>query len=71
MIYGLIFGCPFNVENDNCPLKQIRQLPLEERVNLIGEMSQLDICDLVEAHSRCLYFRENKKIKLHKQRIAV
>ncbi|MBN2521578.1 MAG: hypothetical protein JXB17_13785 [Bacteroidales bacterium] len=71
MIYGLIFGCPFDVENENCPFKKIRQMPLEERVNLIGEMDQLDICNLIETHSKCLYFRENRKIKIQNQRIAV
>lgn len=71
MIYGLIFGCPFMKEHDDCPFKIIREMPKEARIRYIDQMDQTEICDLIERHSECLYFRKKKAFEYQDYRFVV
>ena len=39
-LYGLAFDCPYFDRQDDCPLKEMEQLHLRERVNWINSLSQ-------------------------------
>ena len=68
MIHGLILGCPYELEHKDCPFIETRKLPVEERIEFVEKLNEMDICDLIEYHSRCLYFREKKVIKIIKSK---
>ena len=56
---GLVVGCPFNDPLDDCPLLEIRKLPLAERYKLIKLMSEDEIRAILNHHKDCLERREN------------
>ena len=39
---GLIVSCPFDAPLDNCPLSELRKLPVVKRIDLVRKMSDKD-----------------------------
>ena len=50
---GLIVECPYRVPLVDCPLKEVRKIPLEERINIVNEMSGEDLDVVLAHHSSC------------------
>ncbi|MDC0357195.1 hypothetical protein OAO01_00135 [Oligoflexia bacterium] len=55
---GLAMECPMNEELSDCPLCEVRRLPLAQRVKVVDNMSDADIDNLLEQHIACLKKRE-------------
>jgi len=56
---GLIFACPFQLELDNCPLKDFRLNNSRlKRVSIWKKMSNAEITDLIAQHHVCVAYRE-------------
>jgi hypothetical protein len=52
-LYGLAFDCPYYDRQDDCPLKEIEQLPLREKVNWINSLSKDRKLKMIEKHKNC------------------
>ena len=52
-LYGLAFDCPYLDRQDDCPLKDIEQLSIKEKVNWINEMSQERKQKMIKQHINC------------------
>ena len=57
--YGLLFGCPFQDEDRDCPLNKLRKLSIEDRMENIKNMSIKELKELEEHHKHCLNERED------------
>lgn len=55
---GLIFDCPMPPHLESCPFREIRKLPIEERVKIINNMTEQQINDILGIHDKCLSERE-------------
>lgn len=56
---GLLFECPFNSENEDCPYKSIRLLDIKQRIELHNKNLTID---LISIHVECLRKREGDKM---------
>jgi hypothetical protein len=56
--YGLLFGCPFQEEDANCPLDELRKLPTDKRMKNFNELSNSDLTNLEEYHKNCSLRKE-------------
>jgi len=50
---GLIVNCPFDKSLDNCPLCDIRKLPLLERIDIVRKMTEEEINKVIDYHKNC------------------
>lgn len=55
---GLAVACPFGDPLDSCIGNKLRELPLQERLKIIDNMSDEEIDAILEAHKCCLAHRE-------------
>ena len=53
----LVTKCPFIMERDDCPLREVREAPLNKRMDLINAMSDEEIDIVVEHHTQCFMER--------------
>ena len=53
-LLGLIFACPLESESEICPFKKVRQLPVDDRLNLLENLSQNNKECLFKQHKKCL-----------------
>jgi hypothetical protein len=58
LLYGLIFECPLKKESDDCPLKEIRTLPIRERVTFINNLSDTEKREILNSHEICIEKRQ-------------
>ena len=62
--YGLLFGCPLKSEKFDCPLIDLRKLPILERIQALNNKSEKELMELEQHHKKCLQEREKvAKIK--------
>lgn len=54
---GLLFECPFLVELETCPFKQIRIMEVSERLK---QYHLLQTTEYIEQHLECFLKREGK-----------
>jgi len=59
-VMGLVISCPYDIESCNCPLKDIRTLPLADRVEMVGKMSEQELVATVDYHKICFNKREKE-----------
>ena len=60
-IFGLTVACPYAGGNPNdCPLHEIRQLPLSERKVWVKDLTDEECRSYCEYHSHCLSTKERK-----------
>jgi hypothetical protein len=57
MLSGLIFACPMEESDANCPLSQLRKLSVEKRLIEIANYSNREITKVMIAHKTCLMNR--------------
>lgn len=55
---SLTISCPMEDAKADCPFKDLRALPLPERLSAIDEMSSVRLVMIVKHHSNCLQLRE-------------
>ena len=58
-VQGLLIECPMGKPLDNCPAKDIRALPIKERLELANAMNEPQINQIISHHRKCLYEREH------------
>lgn len=51
---GLIFACSKGEPELSCPLRQLRTLPAEERVDVWNSMTDTEKLEIIRHHIRCL-----------------
>ena len=60
-LYDLIFKCPFQDEQPNCPFHDIRSLPILEGLDIINKTPFDERMDLYTKHKECLFYLEHRK----------
>ena len=60
-VQGLLIECPFGEALEDCPAKDIRLLPIEERLKMISEIEEDQIDRIIAHHRECLRKREGKR----------
>jgi len=58
---GLLVECPFKTPLEDCPLKEVRELSIKQRIAKVDEMSDADLDTVLSHHWECQAKRENKK----------
>jgi hypothetical protein len=64
-MYARILRCPVEDNPEDCPLKEVREMPLEERVAWIDSKSDTEIVELYQHHERCLAYKLANPAFLH------
>lgn len=57
---GLAVGCPLNEPLPDCPLENIRKLPIADRLRRVNAMTESDVMDIISHHKKCLEKRERE-----------
>lgn len=57
-VYGLVFNCPLDENNLQCPFYDIRQLPVRERLKMIEELPLDDLFHMASKHFTCISGKE-------------
>ena len=50
---GLLVKCPFDISLEDCPLREVRELPMEERMAKVEEMSDTELHAVLLYHWDC------------------
>jgi hypothetical protein len=50
ILLGLLQACPFNSETANCPLREVRKQPWEQRLEWAEGLSTDEVHDIVQCH---------------------
>lgn len=54
-LFALVMACPVKQDNPSgCPLHNIRQLPVKERLIWVNSRTHEETLDILEHHSTCL-----------------
>lgn len=53
-LHGRILRCPLGGNPEDCPLHEIRKLPVEERVAWLESQTDEEIVAAYELHNKCL-----------------
>lgn len=53
-LHGRILRCPLGGNPEDCPLHEIRKLPVEDRIAWLESNTDEEIMALYELHSECL-----------------
>ena len=53
-MHGRILRCPLGGNPEDCPLHEIRKLPVEERVAWLETQTEEELISLYEQHIECL-----------------
>ena len=56
LIYGLIFDCPCKHEQSNCPMREIREKPIKERLEYVKNLPEKQKEVICQTHKDCLIF---------------
>jgi len=57
-VQGLMIDCPMGKALETCPAKDVRALPLRERLALVKQMEENRLDEIITHHRRCLRERE-------------
>ena len=52
-VLGLVLECPFQEPLPNCPAADLRNLPVEEKLESIKNMSEQALDEIIEYHREC------------------
>ena len=56
--HGLMVACPMGQERDTCPARDLRKLPLRERLAVVNEMTESQLDEVIVHHRQCMKERE-------------
>ncbi|MBW2739494.1 MAG: hypothetical protein JRE64_11750 [Deltaproteobacteria bacterium] len=59
-VLGLLIDCPMGKPLENCPAKDTRALPIEERLRLANAMDERQLDQIISHHRKCLHEREHR-----------
>jgi len=57
MVKGLLIECPMGTPVGDCPAGDIRELPIEKRLDIVDQMSDHDVNGIIAHHEECLQKR--------------
>jgi hypothetical protein len=57
-VQGLLIDCPVGAPLDTCPAKDLRQMPLKDRLKLVVSMTEEQLDEIIAHHRACLAERE-------------
>jgi hypothetical protein len=60
VLSGLIFGCPYQKEREDCPLSSIRLTPDIERWHWLNDLEDTEVDTLAFLHAQCSLSRANE-----------
>ena len=60
LLYGLIISCPLHNCQKECPIQEIRNLPVRDRLTYIGKLNREDRQSLITHHRVCINEFEKK-----------
>ena len=60
-VKGLVVDCTFGDSFVNCPAKEIRLLPIEERLDRVDAMPEEKLDEIIEYHKSCVEKKVGKK----------
>ncbi len=61
-VKGLLIDCPMVKPLDNCPAKDVRKSPIEERLKLANAMDEGQLDQIIGHHKNCLNQRERPSL---------
>jgi hypothetical protein len=61
-VKGLLIECTMRKVLDDCPAKELRKLPIEERLKIADEMKADQIEFIITCHKECLRRRDETYI---------
>ncbi len=61
-VKGLLIECTMRKVLDDCPAKELRKLPIEERLKIADEMKADQIEFIIACHKECLRRRDETYI---------
>lgn len=53
-LYGRIFRCPLGGNPEDCPMHELRKLPVGERIAWVESKTDAEMIALYEHHNNCL-----------------
>jgi hypothetical protein len=53
-LHGRILRCPLGGNPEDCPLYDLRKLPVEERIAWLESQTDEELIDLYEQHNQCM-----------------
>ncbi|MEN8263004.1 MAG: hypothetical protein ABFR82_06035 [Nitrospirota bacterium] len=53
-VKGLLIACTLEKALDDCPVKELRNLPIDTRLMIVDEMNEKGIESIIEYHRKCL-----------------
>ena len=63
LVRQLIFSCPMGMALNSCLTRNLRKLPLKERLNIIEELGTDEIDFLLKNHRECRHKREKTRLQ--------
>jgi len=57
-VVGLVVGCPYEANPEDCALHEIRQRPLNERIEWSRQLTEEQIQNIIDIHKKCLARKE-------------
>ena len=61
-VKGLLIECSMKKVLDDCPAKELRKLPIEERLKIVDKMKAEQIEFIIAHHKDCLRKREEQYV---------
>ncbi len=62
-VQGLMIDCPMGKALKTCPAKDVRALPLQERLTMVKQMEENQLDEIIAHHRGCLKEREGVQQK--------
>ena len=60
VLYGLAIACPLHNCDHSCPIDQIRDMPIRDRLIYLGTLNNEEKAELIERHNKCIQEFEAK-----------
>jgi hypothetical protein len=60
-VRGLLIDCVFGESLDNCPAKDLRSLPIEDRMDRADSLPEEELDNIIEFHTSCVGKRYGRK----------
>ncbi len=60
-VKGLMIDCPMGIPLVDCPAKEVRDLPIPDRLKLVDEMDIDQLTGIITHHKQCLKKREGPR----------
>ena len=58
LLKKVLVNCSFGKALETCPARELRKLPIYERLTMVDEMSDEEVKSILEYHRKCLDERQ-------------